>query len=203
MRKVRLLSGLLTFALLLTMAACTPGGTTTKALDEGTIPLDQFQSEDGSFQYSALPIGITKEEAAKRLGVEDLGPVIAGTGDIATYGLLDLVTYEDQKVTVQLEFQGDGLTMMQFLFSGSEPATLAPIQEDLTQKLEELYGTYTRNQYDNPPYLTEVTNWDTHLDGDLTRLGLISVQVEQEDGTTSSSLTLTVGKMVYANEVEE
>ena len=162
--------------------------------------MNQFQSEDGIFQYQGLPIGITKEEAAKRLGVDDLGDPISGIGDVASYELANRVTYEDQEVAVHLEFQGDGLTTVQFTFLSRDEKTLTTIQKELTQQLEELYGIYTGIQNERPPYYTEVFNWDTHLDGDLTRLSLIFTKVEQADDSTFVSLNLSVGKMVYANE---
>lgn len=196
----RLYSAFLALVLLIVLSGCTTGDLSSKALEEGTIPVDQFHSKDGTFQYAQLPIGITKEEAANRLGVEDLGPVVAGTGDVASYSPANRVTYGGQQVAVLLEFQGDGLTTVQFNFLSHEEGTLTPIQEELTQQLEKLYGIYTASQKERPPYYTEVFNWDTHLDGDLTRLSLIFIQVEQEDGSSSANLSLAVGKMVYANE---
>lgn len=196
----RLSSGLLAFILLIVLSACTVGEDPTKAFAEGSIPVNQFQSEDGIFQYQGLPIGITKEEAAKRLGVDDLGDPISGIGDVASYELANRVTYEDQEVAVHLEFQGDGLTTVQFTFLSRDEKTLTTIQKELTQQLEELYGIYTGIQNERPPYYTEVFNWDTHLDGDLTRLSLIFTKVEQADDSTFVSLNLSVGKMVYANE---
>ena len=99
-----------------------------------------------------------------------------------------------------MEFQGDGLTTVQFTFLSRDEKTLTTIQKELTQQLEELYGIYTGIQNERPPYYTEVFNWDTHLDGDLTRLSLIFTKVEQADDSTFVSLNLSVGKMVYANE---
>lgn len=196
----RLSSGLLAFILLIVLSACTVGEYSSKAFAEGSVPVNQFQSEDGTFQYQGLPIGITKEEAAKRLGVDDLGDPISMIGDVASYELVNRVTYENQEVAVHLEFQGDGLTTVQFTFLSREEGTLTSIQEVLTQQLEELYGIYTGIQNERPPYYTEVFNWDTHLDGVLTRLSLMFTKVEQGDGSTVASLNLSVGKMVYANE---
>lgn len=196
----RLFNGFLALVFLSVLSACTVGGSFSKALTEGSIPVEQFQSENGIFQYEGLPIGITKEEAAKRLGVESLGDPISGIGDVTSYELANRVTYEDQEVAVHLEFQGDGLTTVQFTFLSREEETLISIQKGLIQQLEELYGIYTGIQNERPPYYTEVFNWDTHLAGDLTRLSLIFTKVEQEDSSTFASLNLSVGKMVYANE---
>lgn len=196
----RLCSTFLALVFLIVLSACTAGEPSSKALEEGAIPVEQFHSEDGTFQYAQLPIGITKEEAAKRLGVEDLGPVVAGTGDVATYSPVNQVTYEGQQATVLLEFQGDGLTLVQFNFLSHEEETLTPIHEKLTQQLYELYGIYSSSQTEHPPYYFDASNWDTHLAGDLTRLTLLFNRVEQEDGSIAANLSISVGKMVYAGE---
>lgn len=195
----RLCSVFLALVLLIVLSACTTGEPSPKALEEGSIPVDQFHSEDGTFQYATLPIGITKEEAAKRLGVEDLGAPLAGLGDVVTYSPANRVTYEGQEVAVLLEFQGDGLTLVQFNFLSSEEETLTPIHEELTQQLYELYGIYSSSQKEQPPYYFEIFTWDTHLGDDLTRISLRFVKAEQ-DGSTGASLSLAVGKAVYANE---
>lgn len=196
----RLCSVFLALVLLIALSGCATGELSSKALEEGTIPVDQLQSEDGTFQYARLPIGTTKEEAAKRLGVEDLGPAVGMMGDVTNYSLANQVTYEGQQAAVLLEFQGDGLTTVQFNFRSNEAETLTPIQEKLTQQLEELYGVYSASRNEFSQYHTETFNWDTHLDGDLTRVSLISMQAEQEEGSSFASLSLVVGKMVYANE---
>lgn len=198
----RLCSVFLAMVFLIMLPACATELSSLKALEEGTIPVDQFHSEDGTFQYAQLPIGITMEEAAKRLGVEELGKPVASIGDITSYSPANRLTYEGQEVAVLLEFQGDGLTMIQFNFLSHEDETLTPIYEKLTDQLYELYGIYGRSQNEHPPYYFETSNWDTHLDGDLTRLTLIFSRVEQEDGSSDASLSISVGKMVYANETK-
>lgn len=197
----RLRSAFLALVLLIALSACSTGGPSPKALENGTIPLDQLHSEDGTFQYAQLPIGITREEAAKRLGVEDLGELVARAGDVDLYSIANRITYEGQEVAVLLEFQGDGLTLVQFNFLSHEKETLAPIHEELTRKLYELYGIYSASHIERPPYYADKFCWDTHLGGDLTRLSLLFNWTEQEDGAiTAANLSLSVGKAVYANE---
>ncbi len=198
----RLRSAFLALVLLIVLSACSAGESSSKALEEGVIPVDQFHSEDGTFQYARLPIGVTREEAAKRLGVEDLGAPVAGMGDVATYSPANRPTFEGQEAAVLLEFQGDGLTLIKFNFLSHEKETLVPIYEELTQRLYELYGIYSRSQNEQPPVYSESYYWDTHLDGSLTRLALIYSWAEQEDGSTAANLSLAVGKMVYANETD-
>lgn len=201
--KNRLCSVFLALALLIGISACTAGETPPKALQDGTIPIDQFHSEDGTFQYARLPIGISKEEAAKRLGVEDLGPIIAKTGDVASYSPANKITYEGQDVAVLLEFQGDGLTLVEFNFRSHEKETLAPIHEKLTEQLYELYGVYAASYVDRAPYYSKTFNWDTHLGKDLTRLCLRFYGGEQEDGSNVANLSVSVGKWVFANDTND
>lgn len=197
----RLSSVFLALVLLIMLSACATGGNSSKALEEGTIPLDQFHSEDGTFQYARLPIGITREEAAKRLGVEELGEQVGQLGDTSNYALADRVTYGGQEVAVLLEFQGDGLTLVQFNFLSHEKETLAPIHEELTELLYESYGIYSGSHIEQLSYFTDVSNWDTHLGGDVTRLSLhFSYGEPQADGSIVANLSLSVGKMVFANE---
>lgn len=191
-----------TLLLMIVLSGCSTGESSPKALEGDTIPIDQFHSEDGTFQYAQLPIGITMEEAAKRLGVEDLGEPVAGIGDVTSYSPANRLTYEGQEVAVLLEFQEDGLTMVQFNFLSHEDETLTPIKEKLTDQLYELYGIYSRSQNERPPYYFDKSNWDTHLDSNLTRLSLQFNRVEQEDGSSVANLSISVGKMVYANETE-
>lgn len=199
----RLYSVFLALVLLIGLSACTTGEAPPKALEEGTIPIDQFHSEDGTFQYARLPIGISKEEAAKRLGVEDLGPIIAMAGDITNYSPANKITYEGQDVAVLLEFQGDGLTLVEFNFRSHEKETLAPIHEKLTEQLYELYGVYSASNVDRPPYYSKIFNWDTHLNGDLTRVSLHFYGSEQEDGSSVANLSVSVGKWVFANDTND
>lgn len=199
----RLYSVFLALVLLIGISACTAGEAPPKALEEGTIPIDQFHSEDGTFQYARLPIGISKEEAAKRLGVEDLGPIIAMAGDITNYSPANKITYEGQDVAVLLEFQGDGLTLVEFNFRSHEKETLAPIHEKLTEQLYELYGVYSLSQNDIPPNHFDISNWDTHLNGNLTRLSLIFNRTEPEDSSNVANLSVSVGKWVFANDTND
>lgn len=201
--KTRLYSAFWALVLLIVLSACTTGKPSSKALEEGSIPIDQFHSEDGTFQYAQLPIGITREEAAKRLGVDDLGELVGKLGDVSNYSLANRVTYGDQEVAVLLEFQGDGLTLVQFNFLSHDAESLTPIKEELTEQLYELYGAYSLNQVERSPYHGETSNWDTHLGGDVTRLSLhFNHGEEQDEGSVVANLSLSVGKMVYANETE-
>lgn len=71
--KSRLLCAVLSLLLLLAVSGCTANS--VSALEDGTLPLEEFQSEDGVFEYEKLPIGLSKGEAVQRLGLEmeDLG----------------------------------------------------------------------------------------------------------------------------------
>lgn len=182
------------------LSGCTANS--VSAFEDGTLPLEEFQSEDGAFEYEKLPIGLSKEETAKRLGLENIGEPIATLEQFETFSLPEDkgLTFEDWTVTTQLEFKEEKLDLIQFQFreyKGNESDTLVAAQnlfDELTKTLEDKYGDFSTTANEDQTYLSH--KWESHSNDMHTAIDL---SILSQDGKLLS-LSLFVGQQSYANE---
>lgn len=193
--KSRLLCAVLSLLLLLAVSGCTANS--VSALEDGTLPLEEFQSEDGVFEYEKLPIGLSKGEAVQRLGLEmeDLGnPMKLDSYETYTLPEEKWVSYGDWEAVPMLEFNSGEIEMVHFRFTqyhgkSDGVAAVDELAEKLTQDLEARYGTCTVIENELEGATSTVYNWESDAEGQHTILRFSQVYSEN----TNYVLNLAMG----------
>lgn len=145
----RFLQGLLLLLLLSCVTGCSSSAPQSSPHKE--LKLDSFQNEEGVFQFSELPLGISLEEAKEKVYIHYPFPGYS-EGSWEFYNSIEpTYIYGEGKTSstssAQMEFDNGKLIRVRFKFT-TDPDYEDPVIAQLTQthyedmmpKLEDLYG---------------------------------------------------------------
>ena len=145
----RFLQGLSLLLLVACLTGCSPSASESSPYVE--LKLDSFQNEEGVFQFSELPLGISLEEAKEKVRIPYPFPGYS-EGSWEFYNSIEpTYSYGEGKTfstsSAQMEFDNGKLIRVRFKFT-TDPDYEDPVIAQLTQthyedmmpKLEDLYG---------------------------------------------------------------